>query len=595
LPIEGLTEAANETARTGQLTGGLADALNWASVNEDEFQAKLDACTTTQEREALIRETLNGLYTEAGTKYRENAADLIAANEAQARMTDALAVFGEKAQPILTAVKNGFAGIVERAAAFLSEVDMQGITDAINNAFAWFIDTAIPAIKTGVQWVIDHKDMILALVSGIAAGFVAWNVVQIVSGAITVLKTLKTTLDLVKTGQIALNVAMNANPIGIIITVIAALVAAFIYLWNNCEGFRNFFIDMWEKIKTAFGAVVEWFKGAVASIGQFFSDAWEGIKNAWSGVKDFFGGIRDGISEKFQNIGNWFSEKFTAAKNFAQNAWSGVKDWFGNVREGINDKFSKVDSWMGDKFGGAWTAVKKAFEPFVGYFKQIWETVKGVFSVVKNVLSGNFSEAWEAIKGIFSGWGEFFSGLWNKIKTIFSNVGSAIGNAITNTVKKAINAVLSTAVKIINGFISAINFAIGIINKIPGVNIKTLNKLEVPQMAKGGVVDRATLAMIGEDGKEAVVPLEKNTGWIDALAEKLSYRVAGNAYDVSRRAATGANYTGALAAMQRTLDTLAEEIKNLQIVLDTGAVVGGLAPAMDTALGNISVRKGRAQ
>lgn len=597
LPIEGLTEAANETARTGALTGGLADALNWAGVNEDEFQAKLDACVTTQEREALIRETLNGLYTDAGTKYRENAADLIAANEAQARMTDALAVFGEKAQPILTAVQSGFAGIVERAAAFLTEVDMQGITDAINNAFAWFIDTAIPAIHSGVQWVIDHKDMILALVTGIGAAFLAWNVVQIVTGAITVLTTLKTTLGLVRTGQLALNAAMLANPIGIVVAAVAALVAAFVYLWNNCEGFRNFFLNMWENIKAAFASVVEWFKGAAASIGQFFSDAWQGIKNAWSGAGEFFGNVRQGINEKFEKIGDWFSEKFTQAKEAAQNAWATAKEHFANVKQGITNAFASVDSWMGSKFGESWTAVKKAFSNSVAgqYFGQVWNTVKGIFSVVKNVLSGNFSDAWAAIKGVFSGWGNFFSGLWNNIKSIFSNVGATIGNAITNTVKKAVNGVLSTAVKIINGFISAINFAIGVINLIPGVSISKLDKLQTPQLAKGGVVDRATLAMIGEDGAEAVVPLEKNTGWIDSLAEKLSYRVTGNAYDVSRRAATGANYTGALATMQRTLDMLADRLDGLQIVLDTGAVVGGLAPAMDTALGKISVRKGRAQ
>ena len=82
MPIESLTEAANETAKTGQLTGALADALNWAGVNEDDFQAKLDACTTSQEREALIRETLNGLYDDAADKYEEMAADLLAANEA---------------------------------------------------------------------------------------------------------------------------------------------------------------------------------------------------------------------------------------------------------------------------------------------------------------------------------------------------------------------------------------------------------------------------------------------------------------------------------------------------------------------------------
>jgi len=82
LPIENLTEAANETAKVGTLTGGLADALNWAGVNEEAFQAQLDACSNEQERQTLIMETLNGLYSDAADKYRETNAEVIRANQA---------------------------------------------------------------------------------------------------------------------------------------------------------------------------------------------------------------------------------------------------------------------------------------------------------------------------------------------------------------------------------------------------------------------------------------------------------------------------------------------------------------------------------
>lgn len=102
LPIEGLTEAANETAKVGQLTGSLADALNWAGVNEEEFQQKLDACNTEAEREALIRETLTGLYDEAATSYEKNAAGILAQNEASAKMTEAMAQLGEAVAPVMT-------------------------------------------------------------------------------------------------------------------------------------------------------------------------------------------------------------------------------------------------------------------------------------------------------------------------------------------------------------------------------------------------------------------------------------------------------------------------------------------------------------
>ena len=105
LPIENLTEAANETAKTGAITGGLADALNWAGVSEEEFQAKLDACSTEQERQALITETLNGLYSDAAQKYRETNAEVIRANEANEAWAASLGEVGGAVEPIMTDIK----------------------------------------------------------------------------------------------------------------------------------------------------------------------------------------------------------------------------------------------------------------------------------------------------------------------------------------------------------------------------------------------------------------------------------------------------------------------------------------------------------
>ncbi len=106
LPIEGLTEAANETAKTGQLTGVLADALNWAGVSEDDFQKKLDACNSEQERQALITETLSGLYDDQADKYKEVNKEIIAANEATNNLAQAQAELGEAIEPLNTAITN---------------------------------------------------------------------------------------------------------------------------------------------------------------------------------------------------------------------------------------------------------------------------------------------------------------------------------------------------------------------------------------------------------------------------------------------------------------------------------------------------------
>jgi phage-related protein len=216
--------------------------------------------------------------------------------------------------------------------------------------------------------------------------------------------------------------------------------------------------------------------------------AWEGIKAAWGKVGDWFKGIVDKIKQAFANIGDWFKNLFSNAWNGIKNAWSGVKQWFSDLWNGIKNVYSAVGSWFSNIFTQAKTGIQNAFGTITG----------------------------------------FFSGIWEKIKSIFANVGTAIANGIKGAVSTAVNKVLSTACKIINGFIGAINFAIDIINAIPGVNIGRLNTLSVPQMAKGGIVDSATLAVIGEQGKEAVVPLENNLQWLDKLAGMLNDRMGGN-------------------------------------------------------------------
>lgn len=133
LPIENLTEAANETAKTGAITGGLADALNWAGVSEDEFQASLDKCSTEQERQALITKTLNGLYSDAAEKYREVNGDIIDAQKATASLDSAMAELGAIAEPIVTKLKQLAAELLQQITPFV-ELIGNGLVGALTGA-----------------------------------------------------------------------------------------------------------------------------------------------------------------------------------------------------------------------------------------------------------------------------------------------------------------------------------------------------------------------------------------------------------------------------------------------------------------------------
>lgn len=220
LPIEGLTEAANETAKTGQLTGVLADALNWAGLSEDEFQASLDACTSEQERAALITETLNGLYEEAAENYKELNGDVMDARRAQAELTDAYAQLGAIAEPIMTTLKfmaadvlkemipfvsmmgEGLQGVLEGTAGSAEKFaeGMKGIVDVLLNQLSTIVPMIGQAILASLPTLLDAGvDIIVTLLDGIVSALptlaeaTVMIVLELVNGLLSLLPQLAET------------------------------------------------------------------------------------------------------------------------------------------------------------------------------------------------------------------------------------------------------------------------------------------------------------------------------------------------------------------------------------------------------------------
>lgn len=267
LPIEGLTEAANETAKTGQLTGSLADALNWAGVHEDDFQKKLDACSTEQERQKLITDTLNKVYGEAAESYKKNNKELIQAEKANQRLKDAMALLGKIGEPILTAIKNK---IADMAAVGIPK-----------------LESLIVKVKDMIKWFKQNKQTIHNWAAGILAATVTVGSFILIMKWGAIMTAAANALKKVRAAFLLLNTAMRANPIGLVISLIAGLVAAFIYLWNNNKSFRKFWLDMWEKIKSATSTAVKWIKNK-------FGD----LKDAVSKVKANFESIKKAITDK---------------------------------------------------------------------------------------------------------------------------------------------------------------------------------------------------------------------------------------------------------------------------------------------------------
>jgi hypothetical protein len=270
LPIEGLAEAANETAKTGIVTGSLADALNWAGISEDDFNKKLDACTNEQERQDLIMNTLNGTYSKASTQYKETNKDVMEARKAQEKLSDAMAELGRIGEPILTAIKDKVADMALAAIPHL--------------------ENFVKKVKDLKKWIKDNENTIDKWVAVIIGATVSIGTFLLILKWGAIMSAATKAIKAVRSAILLFNAALLANPIALVVALIAGLVAAFVYLWNNNKGFRTFWIDLWKKIRSACGSAVDWIKGK-----------FDGLKDAAGKVKTWFKDMGKSISDKMES------------------------------------------------------------------------------------------------------------------------------------------------------------------------------------------------------------------------------------------------------------------------------------------------------
>lgn len=288
----------------------------------------------------------------------------------------------------------------------------------------------IPNVKKLIQ---NAKDFIKGLEDaepvivgvGVAlAGLALTALIGNFSKVIALIKSWTVVTKLQAAAQAALNIAMNMNPIGIVIALIAGLVAAFVVLWNKSEAFRNFWIGLWENIQKTAATVIK-------SVSGFFSGMWDGFKSG-------------------------------AAK--------------------------------------------------------AWEGIKSVFSSVATFFKDTFTKAWTAVKNVFSVGGKIFDGIKDGIVSAFKT--------IVNAIIKGINKVVSIPFDGINWALNKIK-SVNILGAKPFDWIQTIGVPQIPLLRKGGILKRGQMGLLEGDGAEAVVPLERNTEWINNIAKGLADNLRG--------------------------------------------------------------------
>ena len=452
LPIEGLTEAANETAKVGQVTGPLADALNWAGVSEDEFNKKLAACTSEQERQALITETLNGIYEDAANKYREINASVMDANRAQSDYQDTLAALGETVEPIMTALKIGWTGVLDSMLALFDGVDIQGYAEDIVSLFDSFkTDGAITSIDqfanhlgevlSGILTVVAGKlpqftSLVFQIVEGLISG-IKNNLPQITEAAVGISTTLISGMiqmlpNILQLGmELLLELANGITAalpnlieiaVGVILQIVETLLlnidliveVATTLIVALAEGLISAIPLLIERMPEIIIALVGALIACIPMLLQAGFDMLAAIGQGFFGAfVTVFATIGETIytyiiapilaklSEMFTSLVSMFSEAWANI----QAIWGVVVSFFSAIWEGIKLVFSKVRDWFADKFGTAWAAIKNAWNAAKSFFSNIWEGIKSIFVGENGVVSRFkqwFSDAFDKVKEFFS-------------------------------------------------------------------------------------------------------------------------------------------------------------------------------------------------
>lgn len=606
LPIEGLTEAANETAKTGALTGGLADALNWAGVNEEQFQAKLDKCSSEQERQALITETLSGLYDKSAEAYKKNNEEVIRANQANEQLTNSMAEIGTSVEPLLTDIKmlgaslltdlvpnvskvaeafrgvlNGDAGATAQLGEALSGI-ISGLLTKITELLPTIASVGMSLITTLATTIISSLpqllttgvQIILAIVNGLTTA-----IPQIISAFVGMIPQLVTALttaipQLIQ-GAVSLFLAivqaipqilpplLLALP-QIVMSIVDGLLIAIPQL---IEGALQFLLAIIDAIPLLIEQLIPQIPTIVVALANGLIDC---IPQLLEAAFTLLEAIVKAIPKIIVELGKAVPKIVSAIVDFLKGLPAKIGVILGTVIDKFKSWGSTLSSFLSSKVSSIISSVVSFFK---GLPSKIGSAISGALSVVGTWGSQMLSKAKTAI-------GNVVSGIVTKFKTVVSKVKSIGGD-------------------LVKGIWNGINDKVGWIkDKIVGFKDQVLNKLksvfgiESPSKVMKKEVGQFLASGIASGLTESKAPGEA----VDQVKKDILNGASDiNNLTLKRQLETtfGGSVTKDTSVLDR-LDTIVKKLEaKTQIVLDTGTLVGETIDKIDSALASNQILKAR--
>lgn len=527
LPVEGLAEAANETAKTGSVTGVLADALNWSSeaasmfakymsddvvTAEDAFNVALSECNTEQERQQLITDTLTALYGDAADTYRDTASAQMEAKETTAEnilaensLADALEPVTTKFQELRTQSLERLVPVVEKVSSvMLDALDWMEEHPVAMKVITAVVGVLAAALATLTAVVIGYTVAQWAMNSAILANPITWVIVGIVAAIAAVVAIIVLVIEYwdqiveaVKSCVASITEAWNNFVSWLDSNIVQPVKQFFSDLWNSITETAS---DLWEGVKETFASFVSWIDtDVVQPVVDFFTGLWDSMKEIWNKICDsvkfatmLLGSI---IDAAVQLITLPFRFIWENCKEFVFDAWEWIKEKVSTAIENVKTVITNVMTGIQTVFTNIWTGIKTVFtnvwNSIVNFVTPILETIKNVItsawnsvvnfikpilSTIKNVITS----AWDSVKtmtsNVFNAVKEVLTNIWEKIVTIITKVLSDIRTTVTNiwngiktVTSNVFNAIKTTISNIWNGIKTVIS------NVVNGVKITISN------------------------------------------------------------------------------------------------------------------------